>query len=356
MISIIGAGPAGSYLAYTLARQNHEVNVYEEHKDIGKPIQCSGVVTPAVENLLKIKKDIVVNRINKVRFYAPNNKFFETKIKSDYVFNRAKLDDYIADLAKKAGANFITKRFLNMERKDKKIKLKFNEGFAETDKLVGADGPYSAVAKSSGLFGNRKYITGVQARAKIKNHEKNTVDIFLGYGEFGWLIPEDEYTARIGVVAEKNPIKEFKELMDKLNAKFICYQSGMIPLYNPKIKTEKDNVYLIGDAAAMVKAATHGSILYSLTAGKCLSKAITENKSYEKLWRKEIGLDLWLNLRIRNTLKKFSKNDYNKLVNYFSQDKLKNILSEHVRDFPSKFVTKMILKEPRLLRYGFKAL
>lgn len=37
MTSIIGAGPIGSYLAYLLAKNNQEVRIFEEHKEIGKP-------------------------------------------------------------------------------------------------------------------------------------------------------------------------------------------------------------------------------------------------------------------------------------------------------------------------------
>ncbi|MBI2148211.1 NAD(P)/FAD-dependent oxidoreductase, partial [Candidatus Woesearchaeota archaeon] len=233
MISIIGGGPAGSHLAYLLAKNNHEVQVYEEHKIIGNPIQCSGVITPALDQVLKIRKEIIVNKINKFRFYSPNGKFFEVKIKPDYVFDRGKLDRYIASLAIEEGVKFITKKFLGFERKENKIKMRFNDGFSETEILVGADGPYSQVAKSAGLFNDRKFITGMQARAKIKYHEKDTTDIFLGYGEFGWLIPEDEYTARIGIVSEKNPTEEFNALMKRCNAEFIGYQSGMIPLHNP---------------------------------------------------------------------------------------------------------------------------
>lgn len=356
MISIIGAGPAGSHLAYLLAKKGQEVTVYEEHKEIGNPIQCSGVITPALESHLKFPKSIIINRINQVRFYAPNGKFFDAKIKPDYVFNRGKLDKYIASIAEKAGAKFVTKRFIDLEKQNEKIKLKFNDGFSETDKLVGADGPYSQVAKSAGLLDNRKYIIGLQARAEIPEHEKDRVDIFLGYGEFGWLIPENEYTARIGVVSENNPKQDFDKLMQEIKAKFLGYQSGMIPLYNPKVKTQKNNVYLIGDAATMVKAATHGSILYSIIASKCLAKAIDENLDYQRLWKKQIGFDLWLNLKIRNTLCKFSKEDYNSLIKYFSNEKLNKLFSDYVRDFPSKFLLKMLIKEPRLLRYSLKAL
>ncbi len=357
MISIIGAGPAGSYSAYLLAKDGYEVRVYEEHKQIGNPIQCSGVITPALDGLLKIRKNIIVNKIKKFRFYSPNGKFFEIDIKPDYIFDRGELDRYVASLAQDAGAKFLTeKKFLDFEKNKDKLKLKFNDGFINTEKLIGADGPYSQVAKSAGLFGTRKYITGMQARCKIPEHDKEVTDIFLGYGEFAWLIPENENVARIGLVSEKNPTEEFKKLIQRCNANFISYQSGMIPLYNSKIKTQKNNVYLIGDAATQVKASTHGGILYSMLAGKALHQSIKEDKSYEKLWKKEIGFNLWLNLKIRNTLINFNEKDYNKLVEYFTQEKLKKILSNNVRDFPSKFLLNMLMKEPRLLRYSLKAL
>ena len=358
MISIIGAGPAGNYLAYKLAQKGQEVTVYEEHSQIGSPIQCSGVVTPAIDEIVKIKNEVIVNRIKKVRFFSPDGKSFETNIKNDYVYDRGKLDKFLAEKAIEAGAKFkLNHRYKDHQESNNKIKLKFENEIIETDILVGADGPYSKVAKSANLFNNRKFITGLQVRAKTnKIEDKSMVDIYLGYGEFGWSIPEDEYTSRIGVVAENNPVAEFNKLMEIYNAKKICYHSGMIPLYNPKIKTQKNNTYLIGDAATMVKAATHGSILYSLIAGEQLSTAIVEKKDYESLWKNRIGFDLWLNLKIRNTLKNFSHTDYNDLVKYFSNERLKSILGSHVRDFPSKFLFKTLINEPRLLKFITKAI
>ncbi len=359
MISIIGAGPAGSYTAYLLSKKGHEVTVYEEGDEIGNPIQCSGVVTPAIDNLIKIKNDIIINRIKRVRFISPNNSSFEVNIKPDYVYDRGELDKYLANLAEKAGTKFkLNHRFKTYDHFNKdELKLKFEKGKTEnTNILIGADGPFSRVAQAANLFDKRKYITGLQARCKIRNDDKSRVDIYLGYGEFGWSIPEDEYTSRIGIVSETNKKDDFNRLIKKLNAEIINYQSGMIPLYNPKAKTQTDKVYLIGDAATQCKAATHGGILFSLLAAEELAKAIHEKKDYEKLWKKKLGLDLWLNLRIRNTLCKFSHEDYNKLVYYFSQDKLKNLLTENVRDFPSKFVFKMLSKEPRLMKFITKAI
>ena len=58
MISIIGAGPAGLYTAYLLAKQGREVNVFEQDKEIGLPIQCTGIITSHLKRFTEIKKRI----------------------------------------------------------------------------------------------------------------------------------------------------------------------------------------------------------------------------------------------------------------------------------------------------------
>ena len=123
MISIIGAGPSGSYLAYLLAKEGKKVRVFEEHSEIGKPIQCTGLVTSAIEELIEIKDEFVVNKIRKVRVYAPDGNFVDFNLKKEnYVFDRNKFDKYVAELAMKEGAEFyLGKRFVDF--KDGKIIL-----------------------------------------------------------------------------------------------------------------------------------------------------------------------------------------------------------------------------------------
>ncbi len=357
MIAIIGAGPAGSAAAYHLARANQDVTVFEEHAVVGNPIQCSGVITPALDAVLsRIPKDILVNKIKRVRFYAPNQSFFDVPIKEDYVFDRAKLDQYLAQRAVDAGAKIkLQKKFEGFSREKNLLKLKFQDSAQVADVLIGADGPHSKVARDAGLMQNRKFITGIQARAEVKIEDKHLVEIFLGYGNFGWMIPENEYAGRIGIVTDTNKREDFDRLIKLRQAKILGFQSGLIPLYNPKARTSVDNVYLVGDVAGQVKASTHGGILFGMRAAEELAKAIVEKKEYEKLWRKRLGFDLWLNLKIHQILSKFSQQDLNKLVELFGQEKLKRILAQNVRDYPSKFLLEMLLREPRLLRFGTKA-
>ena len=47
----------------------------------------------------------------------------------------------------------------------------------------------------------------------------------------------------------------------------------------------------------------------------------------------------------------FSQKDWNKLIETFNKDPIKKVLSEKSRDEPIGLITKLILKEPKLLLY-----
>ena len=81
-----------------------------------------------------------------------------------------------------------------------------------------------------------------------------------------------------------------------------------------------------------------------MLAAEELSKAILKNLDYEKLWRKKIGFDLWLNLKIRQMLNNFDDGDYNKLISFANE----NSLSSFNREFPKKTLLNSLIKNPEL--------
>lgn len=355
MISIIGGGPAGSYAGALLAK-HQDVTIYEDHKIIGKPIQCTGIITGNLDEAIKVPKELVLNKLSRVRVYS-KNEIVEFKLKRpNYVFDRCQFDQYIARLAEDNGVKFqYGRRFLEFNQNGK-IKMKFNNGdIKETDILVGADGPLSNVAKSAGLFNNRKFVVGLQIRAKIEC-EEDVFETFLGEGEgyFGWLVPENNKIARIGIAASNNPRAHFNEILELKKGEFMEDQSGPIPLYNPDVITEKGNVFLIGDAATMVKATTYGGILPGLIAALEMEKAITKGLSYETLWRERMGKDLLYHLRIRKILDKFSDRDYDELLKMVKKEKVKETIETYDREYPSKMLFKLVFNEPKLLRFLWK--
>ena len=353
MITIIGAGPVGCYAAYLLAKAGKPTQIFEEHNKIGEPVQCTGIVSSSIKDILEIKKDVIINKIDKVKIFSPNNKFIELKLKNkNLVLDRKKFDNYLADLAVEQGAKiFLNYKFL--DHKDNKIKLKCeneNEILSKTNYLVGADGPLSKVAKSCNLFGKRRFMTGFQVRVKLKN--QNYVEFYPFIKNFAWIVPENDEVVRLGVASYSN-VKEYFNYFLKLkriNRKNIIEkQAGLIPIYNPKIKTQKDNIFLVGDAAAQVKATTGGGIIQGLIGAECLAEAVINNKDYEKILKKRLTKELWLHLKIRQTLDKFKENDWNLLIYLFNKEKNRKILEGFDRDNLSKFFFKLLLKEPGLL-------
>ena len=51
---------------------------------------------------------------------------------------------------------------------------------------------------------------------------------------------------------------------------------------------------------------------------------------------------------------KFDEKDYDELVGMFAKDHVRKVIETHDRDFPSKFMLKLLLKEPRLMKFGKK--
>lgn len=347
MIPIIGAGPSGSYLAYLLAKKGEKVKLFEEHKVVGEPVQCTGIVTSAIDELIKVKKEILVNKFHCVRIYTPNGDFVDIKIKGDNIFDRAKFDQYITERAMDKGAELcLGEKYIDFKNNE----VITNKRKIKTKILVGADGPLSNVAKTNGLFINRKFVTGLQARVKAQVND-SFYEVYLGKGYFGWSVPENSSVTRLGVIANFNPKDLFERYVKKINGRIMEYQSGIIPVYDPKIKTSKDNVFLVGDAATFVKASTYGGILQGMMASEELSKSVLYNKNYDKLWRKRIGMDLRLHLMLRKKLDKMNDNEYNELIKLVKQEKIKKILNSYDRDFVSKMFLKLVINEPKLLKF-----
>ena len=350
MISIIGAGPSGNYLAYNLAKEK-DVVIFEEHPEVGNPIQCTGILSSSSSALnIKIPEEIIVNRIKKVELISPDNNYITFNLKEpDLITNRMELDKFLANEAVNRGAKLnLRHRFVGYENGKISVRYKGELKSYDVEALVGSDGPNSQVAKSANLYGERKFCVARQCRVKIKN-DPELFKVYFGSKVspdfFGWVVPEDENIARIGIGSEKNAEFYFKSFLNKLgNPEIIDYQAGLIPIYDPKPLRSKDNVYLIGDSALQVKAISGGGIIKGMLAAEELSNALLKNLDYEKLWRKRIGMDLFINLKIRQMMNKFSDEDYNKLIRIANE----NALSSFNREFPKRDLIKTIFKNPKL--------
>ena len=71
-ITIIGAGPIGCYAGYLLAKSGHQVEIYEKG-EIGRPIQCTGLLTADFDQFEIDKSSFLVNTFDQIEINSPQN-------------------------------------------------------------------------------------------------------------------------------------------------------------------------------------------------------------------------------------------------------------------------------------------
>lgn len=390
MVVVIGAGGAGLYFSKLYKEKNpHEkVTLIEEHKEIGKPVQCTGILTKEILKLIPEKdlKKFTINNITRAEIHSPNN-YFLTNISNDYIIDNVAFIDYLAQKTQKAEVEIKTStRYIKNERnivtlrniKTKKIQeIKMNN-------LVGADGPSSNVAKNNNLYGKREFLTGVQARVRIKDLDKETIKFYPYIGEYAWFAPEGDEIARIGVAANSNAKKIFDDFIKKFPGKILEMQGGPIPLHKPRISAQhaanqptansEQNtknparnsdrrtqnavnssqttgfVSLIGDSALQIKNTTGGGIIPGLKAAKALSEGLKEYNHNLKPLNRELYIHYLMNKALHN----YSDNDWDRLIKKANNPKIKRILSNTNRDEAKKMVLKLIIN-PKMTLEGFRA-
>ena len=360
-ISVIGGGPSGTSVARELALKGHDVHLFEDNPEIGLPCHCTGIVTKVLWDLIPKNKDIILNELHGVRVHAPNQTTTTIPL-AEFVLDRAGLDKHLANRAIDAGvAVHYEHRFLDVKKNLLSIKYKEKTKEVATDVLIGADGPRSAVAKATNLFGDRNFYIGMQATVRGE-FDPDVFDVWFGTvcpDFFAWLVPESATVARIGIAARQKPQQYFEPFVKKYATKILSYQGGPIPLFSRalrqfgSISLANDNslpVYLVGDAGGLVKGTTGGGIITGMMSGKLCSQAILEEKNYETMLR-PLKKELWIHERLRKLLNNFTDAEYDKLVQLLSKEKIQQILSEHPREFPSKFVWKLLFAEPRLAQF-----
>ena len=362
-ISIIGAGPAGCYAAYLLAKhaKKFDIEIFEQKKKIGK-IQCGGAITATIKKIDSIFRTkefekTVVNRIKENIFHSPHNKLVIRFKNPEYVVDRIKFDNFIANKARKAGAKInLGCRFIKIKERKEKIRFLIKKGHKEvlinTDILIGADGALSTVCKCLNTKRNLELAIEARCRGKFK---KNTYEIFLGkeYGKFyAWIIPESANIARIGLF---NDFKKFNAFIKKIDAKILDMRSGYVPINKPvKCQCSKD-IYLIGDAGCNAKASTGGGIIPSLNSAKILAESIVKGKNFDKC-AKQCKRDLYIHYIIRKILNKFSDKDYDKLFEFVKKDRrILKFLERGSRDEISLGICNLPLSF-HILRYSKKLL
>ncbi len=321
---VVGGGPAGLLSAKEASSKGEKVVVYEEHKEVGKPVQCAGLVSRSGLDELGVDyADVVLNEIRGARAYSPSGKVVEFKKKRGYalVIDREKLDKEIAREAESSGVKLeLGKRITSI-------------GDFGDDVVVGADGASSQIARRLGI--NRKLLVAYQVENRMRT-DLDFVELHFGSfapGFFAWVIPVDENLVRMGLAYNPEKANEIEgynpESALKFFAKLRGYPwnptskvSGLIPIYDGK-PAVYGNVALVGDAAAQVKASTGGGIVIGGICARILGRVVGEGmplSEYESRWKARFSKELSLHLAVHKFYSSLSDSDFEELFDLADPD------------------------------------
>ncbi len=355
-VTIVGGGVAGASTAIKLAESidPKDIRLIDKNSSFNKA--CSGILTYAVDDLIKIPKEVIVSKVTKFRIHSPDKTYLEVNFRRpDIICEREKLNEHLNNLAHDKGVQVLRGyAFDGLTNESVKVKSSNDERDFPTTHLIGADGSQSSVAKTTRIFGNRKFFVG--AKAIVEKEHDGAIDVYPNIGCFAWVVPHGEKTVEVGTMSYPHQGAVFDKFLKNFEGKVLSKEGAMIPVHDPFVKTQTNHgnmkVYLVGDAATMVKATTGGSIIQSFIAANALKDSIVNNTNYGLAWRKKLGLELWTHLRVRKVLDKFSEKDWLKLIHLFQDDKIKNILETKTRDYPTTLVLKVLMSKPQLLGFG----
>ncbi len=291
-IIVVGAGPAGLLTSYYLAKQGFKTVVYEEHKEIGKPVHCAGILGSKAVSLLPVNiEKALISKIFKLKISTPHFSHVYNLRTPLNVVNREILDKLLAKKARKAGVEIVTDARVTSVREGRgymgvHIHFKKLSGahFERGRVIVGADGAISFLRNK--YF---KILTPLEYGIQAVIHGQTTSVIELIFGlpgvSFAWVAPSTE-GMKIGLITQSKPIKRLKKLLNTRfpRCKVSKFEAGQIPRL-PPAKIVRNRVLLVGDAAGQIKPISRGGILPLSIASQIASRSIskyllTENHSY----------------------------------------------------------------------------
>lgn len=384
-VVVVGGGPVGGHTARLLAERGHDVLLVEEHRKVGEPVQCAGLFTPRIFDLVPFPvSDVHLNDIRGANVRSPGGKVVSLdggKVMA-VAIDRAGFDRRCVEAAAEAGAEVRTGvRAVRAERDAGGVTVTLRDGESVRARaVVGADGVQSQVARWFDLPRAKEVVPCYGAEVEGLRLSSDKVEMFVGQeqapGFFSWMIPTrpDGTRGKVEVgVSFKAPhaARHYYERMytDPLSKVFIddpkvcCEICGCIPL-GPLKATSAERAMLVGDAAAQAKPTSGGGVYTGL---KCaghlvdvLSDALEEDDlgaprmaEYHRRWSDELGFELSVGMRLRKAFMHLSDDQVDRLFEILDDKELLGMVNALGDiDYPSKLAKALLKKTPQLFQFS----
>ncbi len=298
-VIIVGAGPVGGRAATLLSQQGLKVLMLEEHKEIGRPFQCAGLVTPSAMDAVEAY-DTVLQEVDGALIHGPSGTLVPVGTEGTlrtYVVCRKRFDQFVVQQGMEAGATlWLDSIPLDAQPSDTGVDLVVRKNIKNKKLscklLIGADGAHSWTRRTFKMGRMKELMIGFQTEVVGYEGRDRWLEMYSGSaiapGFFAWVIPSGFGTHRIGLWSTADRLDGrsiescYQDLIDHplwkdrfANISEIARYCGPVPSGMVKHPV-KNRVMLLGDAAGMAKPTTGGGLGPGFHQIQCILKPLVK--------------------------------------------------------------------------------
>lgn len=355
-VIIVGAGPAGSHVAYVLASSGYSVAVFEEKDAPGLNVCCTGIVSTECFRSLGLDGHVILAQARSAKFFSPSGGClrFEAKGVQAYVVDRLLLDRAIASEAQSQGAEYffsspVTDIIPGRDTMQAEVLCSGARQVFSARAVVLANGSRPNLSCKLGLGRIKSFLVGAQAEIDVNDVEET--EIYFGQelapGSFAWLVPTSSGRAYVGLLAGFQAKLHLRRFMNTLfcqgrsTNQEVEIRQKVVPL-GTLPRSYGDRLLVVGDAAGQVKPTSGGGIYFghlgAQIAGEVLGEGLRSDNltaghlsRYQRQWMAKMGQELSRGYWLRWACAKLSDHQIDRVFSAFDSNGLAEALFESGR-------------------------
>ena len=326
-VAVVGAGPAGSGTARSLAARGYRVALLERDPDPGQPVHCTGIVSTECFERFDLPASLVIRSVSSFVLRSPSGRpaRVQRRTVQAHVLDRVALDHWLAAEAVRAGADLVTSTAVDDIRwTGDGVRLSLGERGSRAPltarAAVVATGFGAPLPRRLGIGSSGELLSGCQV--VVEQSGEAEVEVFtgdaLGNGGFGWLVPWRPGLALAGLLTRKHTMHRLEEHVARLSAAgsigrvVEVFRCRAVPIGLPA-RTVADGILAVGDVAGQVKPTSGGGIYYALLSAELAASTLAEALEagdvtegglapYEERWRAALAPEIRQGMRLRRLL------------------------------------------------------
>jgi len=320
-VIIVGAGPAGTTLAYELAKRGIGALLLESEK-LPRYKCCAGSVTGKTARLLgfdisEVSEDVIHEISFTFNLGSPYVGQHSQPLM--YAVTRDVFDHFLVKRAQQVGAVLMDgEKVTQVNVRDDWVEISTADNVFHSRLVVGADGAHSLVARQLDMGGTTEYLTGTEWEIVVSVEElakwKSRAQMDLGCirGGYAWVFPKRDHLS-VGAGCHASKARDLRtrhqKFLDSLNiGSHAIASSGshLIPTCTKGRFVWQNRALLVGDAAGLCDPLTGEGIYYAIRSAQLaapviegsLARGNIELENYQHVIESEVMPEL----RIARTL------------------------------------------------------